>query len=86
LKLGSGGVSAGRDDDNAPLDGFGAIGHGRAGGDAGSYLEGEQAFACAVIAVQERDACKRETVMPEPADGLGCGFGEIVVVDGEGHG
>jgi hypothetical protein len=93
LELGSGRVKIGGDDDHATLNGRGvstigrsAIGHGGAGGDVSGELEGEEAFAAAVIAIEKRDACERETVVPEPANGLGTGLSERVLVDGKGDG
>ena len=37
-----------------------------------------------MITVEERNACERETLPPEPANGLGFGVGKIVLVDGKG--
>ena len=36
-----------------------------------------------MVAIDERDACEREVFLPEPADELGSGSGEVVFVDGE---
>ena len=49
-------------------------------------MEGEKAFASAVIAVEEGDAGEGEAFLPEPVEGLGCGGGEWLLVDGEGVG
>jgi hypothetical protein len=86
LELGGSGVDVGCDDDNASVDGSGIIGEARAGGDTGSDLEGEEAFTAAMIAIEEGDASERETLLPEPADGLEFGVGKILLVDGEGDG
>jgi hypothetical protein len=93
LELGSGRVNIGGNDDHATLNGRGvssigrsAIGHGGAGGDVSGELESEEATTCAVIAVEERDACQRETVVPEPANRLGTGLSERVLVNGKGDG
>jgi hypothetical protein len=49
-------------------------------------LEGEEAFATAVIAVEESDPCEREPILPEPVNLLGTGIGERVLVNGKGDG
>ena len=72
MELGGGGIGEGSDDDHAALDGRGTIGHGSAGGDGGSDLVSEEGFAAAVIAIEEGDASRWETVVPEPGDGLRC--------------
>jgi hypothetical protein len=51
-----------------------------------SDLEGHEAFAAGVITIEERETSQRESLLPEPADGLGAGLSEIVLVDGEGVG
>lgn len=84
LELGGGGIGVGGDDDDVALDGWGAVWHGRAGGDGGSDLVGEQGFAQEVITIEQGDACEREAVLPEPMDGLRGGGGEWLLVDGEG--
>jgi hypothetical protein len=81
LALGGVGIGKGGDDDDTALDRGGAVGHGFAGGDGGGDLEGEQAFAEAMIAVEQGDAAQRETLLPEPCNGL-CGGGTLGVSDG----
>jgi hypothetical protein len=49
-------------------------------------LESEEAFTTAVVAVQDGDTGQGKTLLPEPADGLGFGFGEIFSIDGERDG
>ncbi len=80
------GIGKGGDDDDAALDGGRTVGHGFAGGDGGGDLEGKQAFAQAVVAVEQGDAAQRETLLPEPGDGLGGEWGEVVLIVGEGVG
>ncbi len=82
--MGGGGISIGRNDDNATLNSGCAIGHGSTGGDSSSDLEGEEGFAAAVVAVEQGDASEGKTFLPEPADGLGLGLGETLVVNGKG--
>ncbi len=80
LALGGVGIGKGGDDDNTALDRGGAVGHGLTRGDGGSDLEGEQAFAQAMIAIEQGDAAQRETLLPEPRDGLRGGGGAVGVV------
>ena len=49
-------------------------------------MEGEEAFAAVVVAIKQCEACEREAFLPEPADGLGTGRGEVALVDGKGSG
>ena len=53
----------------------------------GGDSQGEEGFAGAVIAVEECDACERETFFPEPANGFGgVGLGQIFLVEGKWDG
>ena len=80
-------IGCGGDDDHATLTSGGTIGHGSAGGERSGDLEGEECFAAAVIAVEEREACEGNALAPEPTDGLGRGErGEVALVGGEGDG
>ena len=74
------------DDDDASLKSGSAVRHGDTRGDTGGDLEGQQAFATAVVAVEDCDTSDGETFVPEPANGLGFSVGEIVLVDGKGAG
>ncbi len=47
-------------------------------------MEGEEGFAGVQVTVEERDAYRRKPFLPEPADGLGFGFGGSILVDGKG--
>ena len=84
LELGGGGICVRCDDDDASLYGRSAIGHGGTGGDCGCDLKCEKGFSRIVIAVEERNACERETFLPEPANGAGTGSCEFFLVDGKG--
>ena len=70
LELGGSWVGVRGDDDDAALDSGCGVRHGGAGGDGGGDLEGEEAFATAVVTVEEGDASKGDAILPEPADGL----------------
>jgi hypothetical protein len=47
-------------------------------------VESEEAFPTAMITVEESNAGERETLLPEPANRLGQGFGEVGLGDGKG--
>jgi hypothetical protein len=47
-------------------------------------VEGEEAFATAVVAVEESNAGEREALLPEPVNGLGFDFSEVGLVDSKG--
>jgi hypothetical protein len=71
------------DEDDATLDGGGAVGHGFAGGDGCGDLEGEEAFAGGVVAVEEGDTGKGDAARPEPLEWLRLDVGEFALVGGE---
>jgi hypothetical protein len=83
--LGSG-VGVGGDEDDAALDRRRAIGQERAAGDGGGDAKGEDGFAAGVIAVEQCDAREGQAFLPEPADGLWCGVGGVVLIGGGGMG
>ena len=86
LKLAGGGMDIGGDDDHAAGGGrMGVVGWGMAAGDVGGKQEREEAFASAVVAVEEGDTVEGDAFFPEPAEGgVQWECGGIVVVDGEG--
>jgi hypothetical protein len=85
LELSRPGIGIGGYDDNASLDGRGAIGHGSAGGDSGGNLESEKRFAAVVVTVKEGNTRKRETLFPEPTNRLGFSLSEIFLIDVKGN-
>jgi hypothetical protein len=58
-------------DDNSALKRRRSIRQGRTGRDVSGELQGEKGFLATVIAVEKRDTRERQTILPEPADGLG---------------
>ena len=85
-ELGGSRIDGGSDNDDSTLHGSGAVWHGTAIGDVSGEGYSEQAFACAMIAVEQGDGTRRETLLPEPADGSGSGRGELAFVGEEGDG
>src|SRR5437762_12604157 len=74
----------GRDNDHTGFHRRGAIGHRRARGDVSGESHGQETFPTAMIPIEQRHSCQRETVLPEPANGSGNGLNEMALVDGEG--
>ena len=85
-ELGLSGIDVGGNDDDATGFCWCAVWHGRACGYGGGDEEGEEAAACAVVAVEEGEAAFGETLLPEPVGGLVWGIGVIFFVDGEWDG
>ena len=69
-ELGLSGIDVGGNDDDATGSGWCAVWHGRACGYGGGDEEGEEAAACAVVAVEEGEAAFGETMWPEPVGGF----------------
>jgi hypothetical protein len=82
LELSRGNVLVRSDDDNPALSGRCAIRQGCARRGVSSQLQGQKGFLATVIAVEQRDPRERDTVLPEPADGLGRGLGGVGLREG----
>ena len=86
LELSGSGICVGSNDNDTSLGCESAVWHESTAGDVGSNLQGEEGFAATVIAIEQSNACKGETLLPKPANGLERGLGKIVLVDRKGGG
>ena len=82
-KLGFSGIDVGGNDDDATSIGGCAVWHGSACGYGGGDEEGEEAAACAVVAIKEGEAAFGDTMFPEPVGGFIWGIDVIFFADGK---
>ena len=81
-ELGFAGIDVGGNDDDATSLCWGTVRHGRACGYGGGDEEGEEAAACAVVAVEEGEAAFGDTMLPEPVGGFVWGIDVRLFEDG----
>jgi len=70
------GMIVGCDEDNATVFARRAVGHGRARGDAGGEMKGEEGFANAGVAVEVGEVAQGNALFPKPCERLDGDVGE----------